>query len=234
MCPSQRCTTPSSSARPSRTISSSSWTYRRHRAPIVTLSSDEVKKDDSFAKISPRRVAPLLVLPSGEQIVSGAISLYILERFDAAGKLHPLPGSPNRARFLQATFYTAAEMFPTAGVLFRYCMANPKEKRDPKVVAALIEKFEKVVIAHLERDLDGGKRKYYLGEEFSAADVCCSYITMTATFVQGEDLLAKSSVVTEYANRMAERKSYKALFTMPSMKECFRYWQTMADVSRER
>lgn len=199
------------------------------RAEIVTLSEEEVKNAEHFVNISPRRVAPVLVIPSGEIIIeSGAISLYLLETFDPEGKLYPLPGLPDRPRFLQAVFFVVSEMYHATAKLFIHCLVHPKETRDRKEVDALIEKFDKVVIDHLERELDGGRRKYYLGQ-FSAADVFFSYITRLVGFVRGVgDLLAKSSVVTDYANRLAERKSYKELYIrVPKYSLCFKNIDTI-------
>lgn len=178
---------------------------------VVKL-SEEVRKAADFSKLSPRRVLPVLALPSGEKIVeAGAIALYFLETFDKAGKLHPLIGSPDRPRFLQAAFYVTSEMYKASVSLFLYCMKTPKEKRDTAVLGPMIETFNKVVIDHLERELDFGKRKFYLGDEFSSADIFLGYITMTTSFVQGEDLLT-NTVVADYAKRVAERSSFKALF----------------------
>lgn len=182
----------------------------------MTFTEEEVQKDPAVLKISPRRVLPVLALPNGEMVVeAGAIALYFLEEYDKEGKLHPLPGSPNRIRFLQAVVYSVAEAYSAVVNLFKVCRGVPVDKRDRAVIDPLIEKYEKVVVQHLERELDFGKRDYYLGDEFSAADIMFSYITMVATFVEGEKLL-ENAVVAAYAKRVADRDAYKTLYIPPS------------------
>lgn len=185
-------------------------------AAVVTITQDDMKNNLSFRKISPRGVLPVLALPCGESIVeAGAIALYFLEKFDTSGKLHPLPGTPDRPRFLQSVVYTAAEGYSAVVQLFKACRGVPHEKRDRAVVDPRLEKYNKTVVQHLEQQLDYGRRDYYLGAEFSAADIMFSWILMVAGFMQDENVLA-NEVVAAYAKRIGKRETYKVLYAPPS------------------
>jgi glutathione S-transferase len=166
---------------------------------------------------SPRHVLPFAVLPDGSSMCeSAAISLAILETFDKAGKLLPVPGngelSPKRAQFLQGVVYAVAEGYPSVMKLFDKCYHITKVKRDNVAIAELKRtSFEPVVEAHLGRIL-ADSRDYYLGAEFSAVDVCFGYVLMVAEYCDAD--LVGHPLVVAYHARLAARKSYKELFCM--------------------
>jgi glutathione S-transferase len=176
-----------------------------------------LKTDPVLLRLSPRHVLPVAVLPDGSSMCeSAAISLAILETFDKAGKLLPVPGngelSPKRAQFLQGVVYAVAEGYPSVMKLFDKCYHIPKVKRDNVAIAELKRtSFEPVVEAHLGRIL-ADSRDYYLGAEFSAVDVCFGYVLMVAEYCDAD--LVGHPLVVAYHARLAARKSYKELFCM--------------------
>ncbi len=181
---------------------------------VVPVSHKQLQSDTTIAEISPRRMVPVLAHPDGTTIAeSGAILLYVLEKFDTEHKLHPAPNSPLRAKFLQHIFYVVAEACSVVVRLYLVTL-KPKEKRDSAVVEPLMKKYNTVVVEYLERELDHGKRPYLLGEEFTAADMAFGYIIMTAAFCggeDGEDTLV-NEVVKSYHIRCSGHEFYEKLF----------------------
>lgn len=179
---------------------------------VVKITDEQLKKDEAFGRLSPRRVVPVLAMPDGSAILeSSAILLYIMETFDTAHKLHPAVGDAKRPLYLQAVAYVGAEAYRAVVGVFAECFMKPLEKRDRAKVDTAKEKYQTVVVEHLERHFADG-RAYYLGSEFSAADIPFAYVLMTASFVEGEELLV-SPTLTAYHSRLKERDSYKKLFS---------------------
>ena len=181
---------------------------------VVSITQEQLKTDPTIAKLSPRKVLPVLAYPDGTTILeAGAILLHFLEKFDKEYKLHPSPSSPLRAKFLQHIFYVVSEAYAAVVAVFGVSFSTPKEKRDRAVVDPLMEKYNTKVVKYLERELEYGKRPYLLGDEFSAADIAFGYIIMTASFCNGEDTLV-SEVAKKYHERCSQRELYGKLFNM--------------------
>lgn len=179
---------------------------------VVELSPQQLKTDPQTAVYSPRRVLPFLVFPDGRAVVeSAAIVLHLCETYDTAHALHPAPAHPHRPRFLQAVVFAVAEGYKTAMPVFALCYHVKKEQRDRAKLAPLKDTFTNVFMAHLVHELQQGKRTYYLGDSFSAADIVMGYILMTAEYLD-EDLI-QDPTVKAYHARLKDRPSYQKLFS---------------------
>jgi glutathione S-transferase len=102
-----------------------------------------------------------------------------------------------------------AEAYPAVMNLLRCCYRIPKDQRDKALVAEHKANFDTIVIGHLTRVL-ADNRDYYLGFEFSAADICFGYVLMVAVACDAD--LLENLVVVAYNDRLAARESYKELF----------------------
>jgi glutathione S-transferase len=195
-----------------------------NKVVIHTIQSDSIaesisilKTDPVLGRLSPRHVLPVAVLPDGSTMCeSAAISLAILETFDKAGKLHPVACKGDitvtRAQHLQGFVYAVTEARPSVLKIFLEGFNVPKDKRNTGAIADLKRtSFEPVVEAHLARVLEDG-RKYYLGSQLSAVDLCFGYILVFATICDSD--LINHPVVAAYLARLAVRKSFKELLPM--------------------
>lgn len=185
---------------------------------IKTITDSDLRKGTEILSVSPRRVVPVLQFPSGEVICEvGAIVLHLLETYDKSGKLHPLPGQKNRAKFLQGIVYVVAEGYRAGMDLFMLCCDAgseghkmlPKEERDRVKVDEAKKKFIDVVIKHLDREM--GDSEFYLGDEVSATDIAFSYLLMCAEYID-EGLLEESDKVNEWYAKMKAREAFVTLF----------------------
>lgn len=186
--------------------------------PSTKIAINKITKQDLFtsptvSQISPRRVVPVLHFPDGSSIVEGgAIILHLLESFDKKGKLHPLPGAPKRPKFLQGILFAFAEAHSACLRYVHACvkyedgqhrLLEPHE-RDEEVVEQRMRTFEKVVVAHFERELD----RFYLGHQLSAVDFCFAWVFSTVQFVG----YAFSDRVREWLERVKALDSYQKVY----------------------
>lgn len=123
------------------------------------------------------------VITEGELTLaeSGAILEYLVER--AGGALAPPPGSPERARYLYWLHYAEGSLMPPLflKLLFDRIEATPL----PFFLKPLTRRIatqgrERYVLPLLKRHLDFievelGRRPWFAGERFSAADIQMSY-----------------------------------------------------------
>lgn len=183
---------------------------------IHTITDVELRTGETILNVSPRRVVPVLALPSGEVVKEvGAIVLHLCETFDKEGKMHPLPGQKNRTKFLQGVVYAVAECYRACMDLFLAVWGKSKEERekDKQKIDDLTIKYNRVLVDHLVQELDSGKKNFYLGDQFSIADIPFAYMLMCAKYA---DIgLLENKVVADYFERLAERPHYKTLFAEP-------------------
>ena len=165
--------------------------------------------DPDFVSISPQRMIPVLHLPSGESITeTPAIVLYILSQFDTDNKMHPTTSVLNFPKFLQGVVYASTEAFsPMASV---FLMLSKFEPFNEEKFQAAKNKYRSKVVEHLVRELKNGQKYYYLGDNFSAVDICFSFIlAMGHSYRKG---FIDHPVVKEYFERLAGREHFKKLY----------------------
>lgn len=178
---------------------------------VKELSEDQLKSHPSILPYSPHRVVPFLVLPDGSSILESlAITLYICETFDTENKIHPPPGHPNRLLFLQGVVFSVVEGYKALMACFIFCSRIEKEKRNMDKLIPAREQFHKIFIAHLVKALDNGKKTYYLGDEYSAADAMMAYILMGAEYCDCG--MIDNEVVEKYFANLKARPSYVKAF----------------------
>lgn len=179
---------------------------------VKTITTKDLRESDWYGKISNRRVVPTMSMPDGSVMCeAGAIVLYLLETYDKAGSLHPLPGSPNRAKFLQGVLYTVTECYHAITELYETTGFIPKEKQDPEKVKKAVDRVQKIVLDHLKVEMENGKKDYYLGEQFSAVDVMMGYPLMCAHCC-GDGMIQKDPAMNAYYERISKREPYKQMY----------------------
>ena len=141
-----------------------------------------------LAPASLRAVHPLgksPVLTDGDVTVaeSGAIVEYLLDAYDAEGRLRPPPGTPARRRFTYWLHYAEGSAMPPLllGLVFARLPRGPMPFFVRPIVERVAEKTRRVFIApQLERHLawmesELAGRDWFAGDAFTAADVQMSF-----------------------------------------------------------
>jgi len=124
---------------------------------------------------------------------SGAIALYLTDKFPKA-KMGPLPGEAKRGEYLSWLFYRPGVMEP-AFMERRFNIQH--------VYGAMgwgtPEEVEQVINDHLS------KNKYFLGDEFSAADIM---VGGGVFFMTQFKMMAETAVTKEYVARITARPGF--------------------------
>lgn len=106
---------------------------------------------------------------------SGAISLYLLEKFDPENRLGPPEGDARaRAEWMQWLMYSEASAF--APLLIKLLLSRMEEK--PPVFDMFSSGEVALQLGYLETRLTG--RDYIMGDAFQAADIGITYIAQMA------------------------------------------------------
>jgi len=106
---------------------------------------------------------------------SGAIALYLLEKFDPDRKLGPPTGDPKaRAEWMQWLMYSEASAF--APLLIKLLLSRMEEK--PPVFDMFSTGEVTLQLGYIEARLAG--RDYVMGDTFQAPDIGMTYIAQMA------------------------------------------------------
>jgi glutathione S-transferase len=124
---------------------------------------------------------------------SGAIALYLTDKFPKA-KMGPMPGEAKRGEYLSWLFYRPGVMEPAF---------MERRMGFQHVFGAMgwgtPEEVEKVINDHLS------KNKYFLGDEFSAADIM---VGGGVFFMTQFKMMAETDVTKEYIARITARPAF--------------------------
>jgi glutathione S-transferase len=165
-----------------------------------------------------RQVHPLgksPVVSDGEVTVaeSGAIVEYLLDRY-GEGRLRPAAGSAERRRFTYWLHFAEGSAMPP--LLLKLVFDQVRKAKVPffikpvvkgiadKVGSALIEPQIAAQLAFMEAEL--GPRRWFAGNEFSAADVQMSFPLEAAAARAGLD--ARFPKLTDWLARIHARPAY--------------------------
>lgn len=176
------------------------WLLEEIGAPyetkIVTLRGPDGKGARDPANPHPHAKVPALVHDGRTVFEGGAIALYLTDMFPDA-RMGPLPGDPKRGEYLSWLFYRSGVMEP-AFLERRFNIAH--------VYGAMgwgtPEEVEEVVNAHL------AKNKYFLGDDFSAADVM---VGGGINFMVMFKMMNETPVIRDYIDRITARPAFKKM-----------------------
>ena len=164
----------------------------------VDLGSKKTKSGKDFTKINPKGYVPTLELDNGEVLTEGAMIVqYLSDKADGSDLL-PKHGTMERYRAMEMLNFIAAEVHKGMGALFDKNMA-------PEVRKAAVERISKR-IDYLDTLLS--KRKYLLGDKFSAADAYAFTCLNWGQWV-GVDL-SKWKHISDYMDRVKARPAVQA------------------------
>uniref|UniRef100_A0A7S2XKZ3 Glutathione transferase n=1 Tax=Attheya septentrionalis TaxID=420275 RepID=A0A7S2XKZ3_9STRA len=129
-------------------------------------------KTEAHLKRNPMGTAPTFVDTELSVNIweSGAILIFILERYDVDFKFHPRPSLyQQRARFLHLIFYIQTTIYPFLSSLYLHTL-RPVEQQDAQYVTESKFKWHNLLAPTLEQDVNRGGGQYLMGENMSGAD----------------------------------------------------------------
>lgn len=131
---------------------------------------------------------------------SGAIALYLLEKFDSSNQLGPPDDTKGRAEWMQWLMYTEASAF--APMLIKLLLSRSEDK--PPVFDMFSTGEVALQLGYVEARL--ADRDYVMGETFSAPDIGMTYIAEMAERL-GE--LAPYPKLAAYLTRNKARPAFQ-------------------------
>jgi glutathione S-transferase len=143
------------------------------------------------------------VIEDGDLVLSesGAITEYILNKFDPEYTLHPRPTEAvERARYVQWLAYAEGSVF--APLLIKMLLLRSGE--DHSVMRPFADAEIALHLGHISSQLEG--QEFILGDALSGADFgCCYMVSMAARLGQ----LESYPVLEEYLARVQNRDAFK-------------------------
>lgn len=174
------------------------WLLEEIGAPyeikIVGIRRGDGTGGRDLANTHPHGKVPALVHDGQTVFEIAAITLYLTDLFPEA-KLAPRVGDPKRGEYLSWLAYRPGVLEPS--ILMR-------RFKVPHVHGTMGWPPAEDVEAFLDATLS--KRKYLLGDEFSAADIT---VGGTVSFLMQMKLLNETPALKDYAARLSERPAVK-------------------------
>lgn len=173
------------------------WLLEELGAPYQTRTVTLRRADSSGARDPsnphPHGKVPALIDDGRVIFEGGAIALYLTDKFPAA-KMGPLPGDAMRGEYLSWLFYRPGVLEPAF---------MERRFNIPHVYGAMgwgtPEEVEQVINDHLS------KNRYFLGEEFSAADIL---VGGSVHFMVMFKMMNETSVLKDYCARITARPAF--------------------------
>jgi len=153
-------------------------------------------------KVHPMGKAPLLEHEGQVIAETGAIALYILAVFDTEHRLHPKPGSPDFARYLE--WIHAAEGSPfLPGLILVFARATGLQ--DSLLAGWMTGERDKAV-ATIESHL--ARHTWFAGDTFTAADCLMGF---QLDGMEKSGLLENAPATKDWLQRAHAREGYKRM-----------------------
>ena len=165
----------------------------------VDLMGGETRREP-FRSLNPYGKVP--VLQDGDLVLteSGAICLYLCEKFPDARLLPPI-GTNERAQCLKWAFFVTSELEQPLWTKGKHTFALPEKWRVPQVRETANWEFERAVaiLANALRDTD-----YLVGNRFTVADILTGHTLAWA----GTAKMTLPDNVAAYAERLLARPAH--------------------------
>jgi len=153
----------------------------------------------SLLKVHPLGKSPVLVDGRSVVIESGAIVEYVVRRH-GEGRLAPPESSPDWPRYVQLLHYAeGSAMLPLMLKLYLGRLGEAGAPLQPRVTSEIENHF-----GWLDREL--GDADWFVGGEFSAADIQLSFAIQAARLLHG---LAKLTSLARFLERAQARPAYQ-------------------------
>lgn len=165
------------------------------RVPI-DIRDEAARADPAFRAASPMGKVPALVDGDSRLNDSGAIAIYIAERYPQAG-LGPLPGEPGRAAFLQWCLFNNAVLEPA--------MLERFNKLEPRPSSYGHGSFDQM-LGQLRAGITGSGGDWITGARFTAAD---ALVGTGAMWLIDFGLVADDPVLAGYVARCKARPGFQ-------------------------
>lgn len=184
------------------------WVLEELGVPYELLRLDLRKgehKSPEYLKVHPLGVVPALEDANGVLLESGAICLYLADRY-ADGKLAPALGTHDRGEYYQWCMFALATLEPPIVALAQHTRFLPEAERQPALAERARQQLEPALRV-LEQELGG--REFIVGESFTVADVL---VSATLSYANLFGALERFPGLKAYMQRHLERPAAKRAY----------------------
>ena len=165
---------------------------------LVDLAAGE-QRTAAYRQVHPMGLVPALADGSTVVFETGAIALYLADRFPERG-LAPPPHSPQRAPYYQWVMFAVSTLEPALAEVW-HLLQRPVPARD----AALLDDARQRVDAAAAVLAGGLRGPWLLGERFTAADAIVGAMLVWAGSMA---LLGRHAALSDYAARIQARPAF--------------------------
>ena len=163
----------------------------------------ETLKSPEYLKIHPLGQIPVIKDDGLTMFESGAIVEYLLERY-GQGRLAPLPGTPERAEYLQWFHYGEASLARYVSDIVRQRFRQAEGPESGAMLTGSRARFV-ATLAVVDRALSG--REFICGPAFTAADIMIAYGIVIGKIIR--EVPADMGNVSAYIERLKQRPAYE-------------------------
>lgn len=140
-----------------------------HSIHLIDFSTQS-QKSKSYLKLNPKGRVPTLLIDETPYTESAAL-LQIIGENHPETNLVPLPGTPDRNRFLETMAYVATQLLPAARDYYYAGRDGPDDAGNIKSLAERrIHDTWKLLDRQLEREGEGKGRSYLVGDSLTVLD----------------------------------------------------------------
>jgi len=138
---------------------------------------------------------------------SGAILIYLLEKYDTNGTLTPPIGSKERAIFFKFLFYTSSTADHLIFNSYKEMFVVSSSESNTELIRTNKTIWDEEVALELEKELQ--QKKYICGDNFNAADIMIGWTLFTASslnWLEGHEILQR------YLDLLSSRPAFQRSF----------------------
>ncbi len=168
----------------------------------VNVFTGEGRKPD-YQAIHPHGFVPALEDDGAVLIESGAICMYLVDRYGEGKNLAPPPGTIARGKYYEWMVYVPATVDPCLEAIMFNTVFLPEDKRDTKLVERMKKTWATKIEPRFARAV--ASSSFVLGETFTAADVMTGG---ALAWAQMAGVLGSDPAIARYLKAITERPAF--------------------------
>eukprot|EP01118_Nematostelium_gracile_P003326 TRINITY_DN137_c0_g1_i1.p1 TRINITY_DN137_c0_g1~~TRINITY_DN137_c0_g1_i1.p1 ORF type:complete len:383 (+),score=87.74 TRINITY_DN137_c0_g1_i1:76-1149(+) len=138
---------------------------------------------------------------------SGAILLYLLDRYDTQNLLSPIKGSKERALFYKFLFYAGSTVDHVVFNSYKEQFVVPADQQDEEKAEAFHNQWEEEIALEFESQLSG--QPFICGSSFSVADIMIGWSLFIASLL---GWLENHPILQQYLDNLSQRPAFQRAF----------------------
>jgi len=180
-----------------------------YKTVAVNLAKME-QKQDWYLKINPNGAIPAILDGSQRVFESGAIILYLAQKYDAEGKISYAPGTPEYTEQLSWLMFHAGGLGPMEGQAHHFCIfSNVKSEYAIERYLNETKRLYSILDSRLKES------PYLAGDKYTIADIAnFSFVHAASIFLEID--LSEWPALKGWVERIGQREAVKKGLAVPT------------------